>query len=533
MTSNRRLHYSLILGLGFLAHGLLLLNDGIYWDDWYLHVALSRHNWPAIALLGQRGIPTDPYLYWIIGYGGRVFAFKLVKFVSIVLTAVLVYESGLASHRIPPAQALAIAALSLTYPGDETSVVLMTADYYVYYVLFWLAVFLALRAEPHDRKLLWLASIVFFLISFNLNSLLVFYFGFLIVMLGLKPPPRRLTVRHLILILLPFIFWSARVLLFPPRNYFSAYNRIDLNPLSLLRQISFFAYFAGFAQLNEILRQVVMLPLVAAVACIISWFVFSKFNLAEVNFGIDRHAAPRRLLFGFLLALLAIVPYASVGKAPTAVHGPNTRCELLLGVPIACIIVWAVTLLFNITNGLTRPAFLTLMLVLTGFTLQRLRTYVAWEAEWARERAMIFSLAQHPEGMKFSTLWLCTDGLQGNPYFVTGIDALLLAAWGPDSGVLIDLAWSNQELRLRHPDEFQHPDRVFVLPGEMPARVIEPQGTLSLCALRGWSDVEIAERYLLNRFFRPDRRPTLYQKLVAVQFHPGALPLQARGSCCQ
>ncbi len=129
----RRIDYGLLIALAVVAHGLLLLNDGIYWDDWYLYTALQQHNWPAIALLGQRGIPTDPFLYWIIGYGGRVFAFKLVKFVAYTLVALLIYETCLASRRLRRGAALAIAALALTYPGDETPVILMTVDYVLYY----------------------------------------------------------------------------------------------------------------------------------------------------------------------------------------------------------------------------------------------------------------------------------------------------------------------------------------------------------------------------------------------------------------
>ncbi|MDQ6801191.1 MAG: hypothetical protein M3041_10175 [Acidobacteriota bacterium] len=199
MTANRRLHYALLLALAFLAHGLLLLNDGIYWDDSYLHFALSQHNWPSIALLGQRGIPTDPYLYWIIGYGGRIFAFKLVKFLAITASSLLVYECCIASRRVPPAQALAIAALSLTYPGDETPVILMTSDYYVYYAIFWIAILLALLSEQSERgagvrTMMLSASAILFLLSFNLNSLLTFYFGFLVVLIALIPRPRRLAV---------------------------------------------------------------------------------------------------------------------------------------------------------------------------------------------------------------------------------------------------------------------------------------------------------------------------------------------------
>ncbi|MDQ6801682.1 MAG: hypothetical protein M3041_12670 [Acidobacteriota bacterium] len=302
--------------------------------------------------------------------------------------------------------------------------------------------------------------------------------------------------------------------------------------MSFFRQLSLFAYFAGFAQSNQILRQLVTVPVVTAVVFLLAWFSFWKFQLGEKHFGVDRPVAFRRMLFALTLAFLAIAPYAAVGKAPAVIHGPNTRSELLLGVPAACLIVWSIILLFGVTDGLSRPAFLTLMIVLSAFTLETLRTYVAWQAEWARERAIIFSLAQHREGSQFATLWFCVDGLDGDPYFITGIDALLLEAWGRDSGVFIDPAWNSAELASRHPDEFQHPSRVFVLPNEIPARAIEPQGTVAICISHGSSDLEVAAKYLLNRLLRLDRQPSLFQDLVSVDVRPGSLSGQASRRCC-
>jgi len=500
--------------LAVVAHGLLLLNDGIYWDDWYLYTALQQHNWPAIALLGHRGIPTDPYLYWIIGYGGRVFAFKLVKFVALALVALLVYESCLASRRVPRGQALAIAALSLTFPGDETSVILMTADYAVYYAIFWIAVLLGFLSE-NKTALLW-ASIPCFLLSFNLNSLLVFYFGFVIAVF-------RFRKRDFILVSLPFVFWIARLLFFAPDGYFASYNTIDLRPASLIRQMLQFAYFAGLLQTNDMLQRLVSVPLLVIAVCIFAFAFHSRIPL-----GSERATARRRMLYSLLLVFLAILPYAAVRKAPVVAHGPNTRCEILLAVPVACFIVWSIAFVFRVSDGLSRPAFLTLMIVLTAFTVLTIHTYVAWQAEWEKERALIFSLTQQREGTRFATLWVCADDFRHDDYFMTGIDALLLAGWGADSRVWIDPRWNPNDPRLQHPDELQT-DRVIVLPDEVPKRVVQPTGTLSLCAPQELTDAEVAAAYLRDRFFRPERLPQLYARLAHVAFRPG----RAAGPCCQ
>ena len=519
----RRIDYGLLIALAVVAHGLLLLNDGIYWDDWYLYTALQQHNWPAIALLGQRGIPTDPLLYWIIGYSGRVFAFKLVKFVAYTFVALLIYEACLASRRLRRGAALAIAALALTYPGDETPVILMTVDYVVYYAIFWIAVLLGFLSEDRQRSTaaqisLLCASIVCFLISFNLNSLLVFYFGFVIAVF-------RLRKKDIVLISLPFVFWTARLLWFAPKGYFSSYNRLDLTPGSLIRQTLQYTYFTGLVQANDILRGLLSAPLLFVAVCILAYTFHSR-----IPFGIERATSKYLMLYSLFLALLAILPYAAVRKAPNAAHGPNTRCEILLAVPIAIFIVAAIAFLFRTSNGLSRPAFLTLMIVLTAFTVQTIHTYVSWQAEWAKERALIFSLAQQRIRGRFATLFVCADDFWQNNYFVIGIDALLLGAWGQDSGVRIDPRWVPGDRRFSHPDELQT-DRVIVLPDEIPQRVVEPVGSMALCASHDLDDANVAATYVRDRFFRPEHLPLLYAKLAHVAFREGRKP--ANRPCCQ
>ena len=479
----RGVDYGLLIALAVVAHGLLLLNDGIYWDDWYLYTALHQHNWPAIALLGQRGLPTDPILYWIIGYGGRVFAFKLVKFIALTLVAILVYE--VCSLRFSRGIALAIAALALTFPGDETTVILMTTDYAVYYAIFWIAVWLAFR----DSIPLFCIAVALFLLSFNLNSLLVFYFGFVIAIFQRRK-------RDIVFISLPFVFWGARLLFFAPKGYFASYNNIDFRPASLIRQTLQYVYFGGL--------QTMIVPIVLLISAV---------------FIIRSKGSKHLLLYALLLGLLAIFPYAAVHKAPNAVHGPNTRCELLLAFPVALLIVSAMSF------PPRRFAQVVLAIVLIAFTAQTIRTYLAWQAEWAKERALIASLAQQRDGARFETLFVC-DNFDNDPYFMLGIDALLLKAWDNDSRVWIDPRWDPTNPRFAHPDELQT-DRIIVLPWETGARTADPIGTLSLCSPRA-NDARVAAAYLRDRFFQPEHLPTLFAGLAHAEVRRGRL----NRACC-
>src|ERR1700694_4904221 len=70
----------LLGAVALLAHGLLLLNDGIYWDDWLLFPQLQRHDWPAIdALVREAGVtPINSAFLHLFAYApGGAFSFKL------------------------------------------------------------------------------------------------------------------------------------------------------------------------------------------------------------------------------------------------------------------------------------------------------------------------------------------------------------------------------------------------------------------------------------------------------------------------
>ena len=254
---NRMKHsvpYILIVAVTLVTHGLLLLNDGIYWDDWlWINLpgyTLNLNN--VTSVYSQAGfLPT----YWIHLWLSNVLGFRWVEFVSLALVGILVYSISQETKLFSRCEGLFIALIVIAYPAFQTWIVFSTANYVFYYALFFLAAFLSLKAEKSvgvRHYGLRIVSLLLFILSYNFNSLLVFYFGFLILLvffrgrtlsISWRQAVRQSLLHRLDYMLLPFLFWVVKQAFFPRYGIYVNYNQFTFAPLSLVLNTGrFFVY---------------------------------------------------------------------------------------------------------------------------------------------------------------------------------------------------------------------------------------------------------------------------------------------------
>ena len=88
--------YFLIAAVALLCHGLLLLNDGTYWDDWLLKSYLVESNWDALHdMATEMGLPILAHFFWTLTLTGLLGFYKFIAFLSILFSAFLVYRLAL------------------------------------------------------------------------------------------------------------------------------------------------------------------------------------------------------------------------------------------------------------------------------------------------------------------------------------------------------------------------------------------------------------------------------------------------------
>jgi hypothetical protein len=92
--------YAVVIPAAIVAPGLLLLNDGIYWDGWPMYMMPRDGNREdLLRYFVEAGLPMRAYMHYAIGsFPGIVFGYKLVSFLAIAVSSLVIYricdESG-------------------------------------------------------------------------------------------------------------------------------------------------------------------------------------------------------------------------------------------------------------------------------------------------------------------------------------------------------------------------------------------------------------------------------------------------------
>jgi len=413
----KRLDYIGIALAVFFTHGLLLLNDGIYWDDWLWLKAdgLSLNREAIDKTAAQMGaMPNSMIPLWLSQWLG----YRQVAFLSILAIGLLTYAVASRTKLLSRCEGFLLALITLTYPAFQTWIVFATTRYIFCLAMFLLACLLALKAEElrgARHVTLRVLALMSFFLSFDLNSLLCFYLGFVLVMIFLHRTenpgePYRNTLYFLLrkpdYMILPIIFWIIKKVFYPVSGLYANYNNFRLEPRSIAECLLKFIYHGVLQQFHEAFRLLIGMPLIWIAALLL---VIGASRMSDKLRGRDESAAfcghgnPWGLaLFGAVLYLLASAPYIAVGLSPS-VHGWKTRHALLIGIPVGLLLLSIVRLVFRSSSGLKRILRLVFITtIVSAFFLSTLSAYLSWQARWVRDRSLMIHLAGMTQGRENS-----------------------------------------------------------------------------------------------------------------------------------
>ena len=301
--------------------GILLIPNAIYWDDWVFYRQDHDIIFDATRQLGS--------MFNLWGHL-HVTMLKVGPWIYKVLTFILMFASGLLLNlilkrhsNITTETRFFVVLFFLVLPFNIARVALVDFPYTLCYFLFFLAWMLMDRYRV-------LALPLFFL-SFNTNSLLVFYAVPFLDMLyrgghlsSLKSA-LRFGIRRIDYILLPFVYFFIKVYLYPPSGIYEGYNQ-SYNVINLI--------FSPMFQMYDLFR----LNISVGLCLFLSLFAFLLIKNRSL-ISIEKERTPWRLLaLGLLVFLLGAFPYWILGYVPTF-HEWTSRHQLLLPLGSALVIV--------------------------------------------------------------------------------------------------------------------------------------------------------------------------------------------------
>jgi len=348
----------LTYSLYFISNVLMLLNPGVFWDDWaiynmndegimnqfygnglypigYMHIFLTK-------------ITSSPLLYnylcFLLQFIGIYSLFRILDNYSIKSkNSTFLYLSVL---------------IFAVFPFYDAKITMIVLPYTICLVIFLVATWLLIKYK-NDRNIVYrIISLVLFFLSFFTNSLLFFYIvpvyfiffyedlrcffkgqysGFLKIMSVFSK--RILT--YLDFFLLPFLFWVLRSIYFmPTMQYAKDYNQITLESLLAIPYRIFKFIYISAATIVPLLKEFFQNPEILILTCLIILLIFKIFPTIRIN----SKSNWNMIVWGIIIFGLGIFPYILVNKFPSY-SGYNSRHQLLEGFGISIIIIAVIFLL--------------------------------------------------------------------------------------------------------------------------------------------------------------------------------------------
>lgn len=335
----------------FIVHFFLVFNNGLFVDDWaYYQHSLKVINDVYVQLGFFPNWP--PFVFWL---AFKIpFLEKIATMICIYFISILSYKILISSKIFKDTEALFITVFSIVFPYYIARFSNCLIHYTLCLLLFYLGFYLVTKYLQCREKKYRVFSLLLFFISFSMNSLLVFYTVVLsfIFYFELRENPLSLSLiyrkflSYLDFLLLPIIYFSIKTKFYPASGlYANGYNQVALmKPIALIRKLVE-AYresivktiSEGLSLVTSNLTWIILFFIV--LIFILTVFVRSIAAVKTIILPFSKNYIIKNLvifIIGWILFVLAVVPYILVGKMPMSVDF-ESRHQILLGLPVAII----------------------------------------------------------------------------------------------------------------------------------------------------------------------------------------------------
>ncbi len=411
-----------ILIFCILTHGLIVLNDGFFWDDNIYYGLIKSGRYEEFSdFIMETGLPLNIYFFRGLDFFVGIENHRWVSFFSIFASAILLnkllklhfFEKGQSISLIYPLIFIVI------YPFRST-VLLCTTVYQVMLLLFILAIFIRLRyaeVETLTEKLIsYIGFSILSFLSFNTASILPLYYFYLIFECCYLFESKCKDISHVVkyirlnafFIGLPIIYWVLKILYFPTHGEYENYNKINIDFEKIVH--SYKAYLIALLAPNLLIDvlsrsailvfSIVFLPL--------SFLAFPRLT-SWMNLKFPSVAGERWLQFIWLMVFLfmSAFPYSLININP-AYRGFDSRHLILFTLSLPAFVVWLVIVyvdrikeVFNIArvDYLFRAIFFSIVIV--GI-VESNAVYMDYQALAIKQESVIENLRVQSNLKKYS-----------------------------------------------------------------------------------------------------------------------------------
>jgi hypothetical protein len=403
-----------------LMHGgILLIPNAVYWDDWVLYRTAPE---TIARMFRDAGAMFDAVTHLhaaLLGLG--LWSYKLLTFVLWFASGLLLNRILARTQLLPAGARLAVVLLFLVLPFNAARVAAINFPYTLTCFFFFAA------WDLMDRRRL--AALLLFAASFFTPSLLTFYALPMLDMLyrgGHLSSTKafgNFVLRRLHFLLLPFVFFGARLLTFNPSGTYTGYqSNYSLENVRNALNVQWFDLLDMPLRFDVLL----FLPLLP-----LTWLLLTRSpwpKLAGESAGLVRLLA--WMVLGVLAFVLGGFPYWVLQLWPVFTEW-TSRHQLLLPLGTALVLV---AVLWTLPVRLRMAGLSVLLAICLSFGLG---TYYAFWVDWQKQRTLVELFKRDPE-IAMASMIVFVDGTSylnaiGRHYRFYEWNGLLEEAFGTET----------------------------------------------------------------------------------------------------
>lgn len=395
-----------------IAHGMILLNKGIFWDDWVFYL-----NVPNIETLTREiGNPGQSFFISLLlnSANGPIIG-RFVTFFSFYFSMIFLYATLRKIDKLPPITRLFLVILFAVFPVNLARIAMVDVFYSVCYFLFFLGLWLvSIMLETHNPWIRILSLVVFY-IAFFTNSILVFY---ALVILFIIYQNRseivsikkgfRLVFGHLDYLILPILFWIIKTLYFIPTGHYADYNKLTLEGIKKAPALMKTTFNTSFVQILKASLKGMTFPYILIgllLGILVIWLI--RHQQAAFKKNLRWYGYLGFAVFGVLVFFMAVFPYNALGIKPSN-YDWNSRHQLLIPLGAAMMICFGSEFILRMVDKKGRVSILILSFITLMFIRINVLGYFEYQRDWYKQQGMIASF-ENSTIIKDNTTFIIKD----------------------------------------------------------------------------------------------------------------------------
>jgi hypothetical protein len=342
--------FYLLFLLYFISNFFFLLNtDAVYWDGW---ISYNQDDTTLKLLFEQiqHGIKGDFFLFFSHMCNG-IYGFRVFVFLSSFINGVLIYLILKNIKELNKTNLFFLTLLFLVIPVASGKISISIIPFLFPVFLFYISFYLLTLYLKRPIFIFRLMLLALFFVSFSTNSVLVFYFSIFIYIyyykFGLEYDQLWNKIKNIIIeywdfLLLPFIYFIYKAIYLKPYGLYAGYNKMSILNIFDAIKIVFLNFDNSFVEV--VFKSLYTLSFFWIIAFIGIYFIVKK---SKNTFIVKNHKV--FFLLGILLFILAVFPYAMVGKN-SELESWNSRFQILTPLGLSFLIYFGLTYLKQLTN---------------------------------------------------------------------------------------------------------------------------------------------------------------------------------------